>query len=124
VTPAGRKNPNCQVCSKANGKYKCPKCDYRTCSAYCSTQHKRLIGCDGVKVVTEFIPQKEYAEKECKQDYKFLLSMMDSVDKVKKSLTGVASNPEQMRFKLLKRNAKILYDIDLKVAPTIIERHR
>lgn len=74
--------------------------------------------------MTEFIPQKEYAEKECKQDYKFLLSMMDNVDKVRKSLTGVASSSEQMRSKLLKRNAKVLYDIELKVAPNIIERHR
>lgn len=124
VTPAGKKNPNCQVCSKPNGRYKCPKCDYRTCSAFCASHHKRLVGCDGVKAVIGFVPQREYAEKECKQDYKFLLNMMDNVDKVKKTLTGVITSPEQMRFKLLKRNAKVLYNIDIKLAPNIIERHR
>jgi hypothetical protein len=49
---------------------------------------------------------------------------MDSVDKVKKTLTGVVSSPEQMRFKLLKRHAKLSYNTDVKLAPNVIERHR
>lgn len=37
--------------------------------------------------------------------------MMDGVDKVLKTLSGVNTAPEQMRFKLLKRQAKQMHNI-------------
>lgn len=121
---AGRNPDLCRICSKPAAKYKCPKCGVRTCSTFCCTQHKKQFSCSGVRTNTEYIPRSEYQEPQSRDDYKFLLRMMDGVDKVKKTLTGISSPPEQMRFKLLKRHAKLHYDCDVKIAPNVIERHR
>lgn len=50
--------------------------------------------------------------------------MMDGVDKVRKTLTGTEGQSEQGRFKLLQRFARQQYNCEMKMAPSIIERHR
>ncbi|CAD6198036.1 unnamed protein product [Caenorhabditis auriculariae] len=48
-----QKPPNdpklCVVCQKKEHKYRCPRCDVRSCSLGCSKQHKTDSDCDGVR---------------------------------------------------------------------------
>lgn len=51
--------------------------------------------------------------------------MLSNADKVKRTLSGVETfGQEPKRFKIMRINAKKLYNIDLLHAPSIIERHR
>jgi hypothetical protein len=51
--------------------------------------------------------------------------MLSNADKVKKTLSGVDNlGQEPKRFKIMRMNAKRLYNITLLNAPPIIERHR
>ncbi|KAJ1616091.1 hypothetical protein T492DRAFT_577535, partial [Pavlovales sp. CCMP2436] len=39
--------PPCAVCGEAASKYRCPRCELRTCSATCVGAHKAASGCSG-----------------------------------------------------------------------------
>lgn len=59
------------------------------------------------------------------KDYIFVKEMLSNADKVKRTLTGVDSlSQEPKRFKIMRINAKKLYNITILNAPSIIERHR
>jgi hypothetical protein len=68
---------------------------------------------------------KNIEEKQVQKDYLFVKDMLSSADKVKKTLTGVDSiGQEPKRFKIMRMNAKRLYNMTILNAPSIIERHR
>ncbi|CAJ0825383.1 6157_t:CDS:2, partial [Entrophospora sp. SA101] len=54
----------CQLCKLENWKYKCPKCEMKTCSLGCVKEHKVKFGCDGVRKKTIYIDIEKYGYKD------------------------------------------------------------
>lgn len=52
----------CAVCKKAPFKYRCPKCEAKTCSLDCVNQHKTQANCDGVRQRSEQLPMSQIDE--------------------------------------------------------------
>lgn len=63
---------NCEVCSKVESKYTCPKCEVKTCSLECVNIHKKELQCDGIRDRTKFIPVRKMTENDFMSDYHFL----------------------------------------------------
>ena len=61
-------------------------------------------------------------EKVVSKDYNFIEDMISSADKVKKVLSGVKTtiSLEPRRFKILRNNARQLYNIRLSNGPNIL----
>lgn len=53
---------NCSICNLFPHKYTCPRCEIKTCSLKCSTQHKKTMPCSGVRDHTKFVPLKYYSQ--------------------------------------------------------------
>ncbi|KAL5457277.1 hypothetical protein EMCRGX_G034525 [Ephydatia muelleri] len=62
----------CESCHKLPFKYKCPKCDRKSCSLSCVKQHKTEYGCDGTRSKTSFVPLSEFSDNHLLSDYNFL----------------------------------------------------
>ena len=45
----------CEMCCETSAKYRCPRCNTRTCSLSCVKSHKTKQSCTGVKDPTEFV---------------------------------------------------------------------
>ena len=53
-------------------KYTCPRCTLQTCSAPCSSLHKRQTGCTGERDKVKYVPMKEYGYGALMNDYVYL----------------------------------------------------
>ncbi|OAD69344.1 hypothetical protein PHYBLDRAFT_172596 [Phycomyces blakesleeanus NRRL 1555(-)] len=62
----------CEQCHDQTWKYKCPRCDMRTCSLACVKQHKAEKECSGERSKTHFVPMKQYTERDMMSDYVYL----------------------------------------------------
>ena len=52
----------CQECKKAEWRYKCPRCEFRSCALACVKAHKDRTGCDGKRDRTAFVPLAEFCD--------------------------------------------------------------
>lgn len=70
--------------------------------------------------------KSEIDPRTVEKDYNFIEDMISSADKVKKVMSGVNQtvNMEPRRFKILRNNARQLYNVRLSNGPNILERHR
>lgn len=63
----------CSICHISTPKYKCPRCNIRTCSLPCITRHKTRSDCSGVRDATAFVPRKRLATASgVDHDYNFI----------------------------------------------------
>ena len=66
----------CTFCSSHStaqpAKYTCPRCSLQTCSAACSSLHKRQTGCTGERDKVKYVPMKEYGYGALMSDYVYL----------------------------------------------------
>ena len=53
-------------------KYTCPRCSIQTCSAVCSSLHKRQMECTGERDKVKYVPLKEYKYGALMSDYVYL----------------------------------------------------
>src|SRR5882757_1764314 len=60
-------------------KYTCPRCSLQTCSAACSSLHKRQTGCTGERDKVKYVPMKEYGYGALMSDYVYLEDVGRSV---------------------------------------------
>ena len=61
----------CELCGKVQWKYRCPRCNRKTCSLACVKQHKVQTNCNGVRDKTAFVEMKAMT------DMHLLSGMMD-----------------------------------------------
>ncbi|CAG8522874.1 7244_t:CDS:2 [Acaulospora morrowiae] len=54
----------CQTCHSNEWKYKCPKCEFLSCSLICTKSHKEKYNCDGIRSKISYIPQDKYGYRE------------------------------------------------------------
>lgn len=63
----------CSICHISAPKYKCPRCNIRTCSLPCIKRHKARSDCSGVRDATAFVPRKRLATAAgVDHDYNFI----------------------------------------------------
>ena len=62
------------MCTKAEYKYKCPRCLILTCSLNCSKEHKTQLNCSGVKdhVSSLNIRMNDFSLGNMRKDLRFL----------------------------------------------------
>ena len=68
--------PLCQMCLLAPSKYKCPRCDMRTCSLACVNTHKEpkegRTGCNGKRDRLKYVSLAEFDDRTLLSDYQLL----------------------------------------------------
>ena len=52
----------CQTCQVNDGKYRCPGCEFVSCSLDCVKMHKKEKSCDGVRNKSKFVPINKFSE--------------------------------------------------------------
>jgi len=114
----------CQVCFQNEYRYKCPGCLTKTCSLTCVNEHKVLKECDGKYHHEKFISLNQMDEGTMRKDIQYLSEMMRGSENIKKKLSTLKKTQEQLRFKLLKIYAKKFHNVKIKLAPTIMTKHR
>ncbi|KAI8054526.1 hypothetical protein BDF22DRAFT_742461 [Syncephalis plumigaleata] len=62
----------CASCHTAIAKYRCPRCETRTCSLSCVQTHKSQTGCSGKRDRTSYVPMKEFGINQLTSDIQFL----------------------------------------------------
>ncbi|KAJ1372109.1 hypothetical protein KIN20_034180 [Parelaphostrongylus tenuis] len=72
----------CAMCQKIPHKYRCPKCDMRTCSLPCSKQHKEVKECDGVRPPYQPVSKlSQFDTSKSIQDQQFLHTVKNNISK-------------------------------------------
>ncbi|KAE9421593.1 hypothetical protein Angca_004752, partial [Angiostrongylus cantonensis] len=70
----------CVMCQKTPYKYRCPKCDIRTCSLPCSKKHKEVKQCDGVRPPYQpVLKLSQFDTSKSIQDQQFLHSVRNNI---------------------------------------------
>ncbi|KAF7546123.1 hypothetical protein G7Z17_g8639 [Cylindrodendrum hubeiense] len=79
----------CAICHISSPKYKCPRCDIRTCSLACIKKHKAWSECTGERDATAYVrPSKLRTAAGIDHDYNFLHGIELSVERAEKLLVG------------------------------------
>ncbi|KAL3318171.1 Box C/D snoRNA protein 1 [Cichlidogyrus casuarinus] len=63
---------NCEICTANYFKYKCPRCEIRTCSLSCCKKHKEDHSCSGIREKTVFSRKDSYNYVHFLSDYRLL----------------------------------------------------
>ena len=79
-TPGPTPGPECWGCGQA-AKYKCPRCEVRSCSLSCVTRHKEEQGCDGVRDRVRYLPLNRFSDMDVASDFRLLEEVSNQVDK-------------------------------------------
>ncbi|GMT10875.1 hypothetical protein PFISCL1PPCAC_2172, partial [Pristionchus fissidentatus] len=70
----------CDVCGENEKKYRCPKCDSRSCSLACSKKHKEDDNCDGVRGPWQPVAKiSRLNEQRVNEDARFLNQVVTGV---------------------------------------------
>ncbi|KAM5351903.1 hypothetical protein ACJ41O_004626 [Fusarium nematophilum] len=79
----------CGICHISTPKYKCPRCEIRTCSLACIKKHKAWSECTGERDATAYVaPSKLRTPAGVDHDYNFLHGIELSVERAEKILVG------------------------------------
>lgn len=70
----------CELCGKVQWKYKCPRCDKKTCCLACVKQHKVETNCNGIRDKTAFMKMKAMTDMHLLSDYRMLEDVDRSID--------------------------------------------
>ncbi|KAF4975750.1 hypothetical protein FZEAL_7500 [Fusarium zealandicum] len=77
----------CGICHISTPKYKCPRCNIRTCSLACIKKHKAWSECTGERDATAYVPpSKLRTPAGVDHDYNFLHGIERSVERTEKLL--------------------------------------
>ncbi|KAI0395017.1 hypothetical protein F5Y17DRAFT_229237 [Xylariaceae sp. FL0594] len=77
----------CTICHIQSPKYKCPRCDARTCSLSCVKKHKSWSSCNGERDPTAFVQLgKLKTDAGIDHDYNFLTKIERSVERAERIL--------------------------------------
>ncbi|KAF8563079.1 hypothetical protein P879_09925 [Paragonimus westermani] len=63
---------SCEICANNPHKYRCPRCDMKTCSMSCCLEHKIKFECSGVRDAVVYCRRQEYGPIHFQQDYRLL----------------------------------------------------
>lgn len=116
----------CEVCG-AISKYKCPRCELRSCSVGCSRLHKERTGCNGERDKTAYIPMKDYKHMHLVNDFTLLEEKKRLVEELGKGASK-SIHPNQQQRQHYKTNELIRTyaneGVELLLSPQGMERRR
>jgi len=69
----------CEQCSNPS-KYKCPKCEVRSCSLACVQAHKEKVDCDGLRNKTKYKALDNFSDLDMVNDFRLLEEISRTVD--------------------------------------------
>lgn len=69
----------CEGCG-AESKYRCPRCDWRSCGVACVRRHKEETGCSGLRDRTAYVPLRAMTDTHLHSDFNFLQDCMRVAD--------------------------------------------
>ena len=72
--------PHCWACDNTS-KYKCPKCEVRSCSLQCVQRHKLEAECDGIRDKVKYLPINKFTDLDVVSDFRLLEEVSKQVDK-------------------------------------------
>ncbi|KAJ9083600.1 Box C/D snoRNA protein 1 [Entomophthora muscae] len=106
---------SCQLCKIGDWIYRCPGCDFKSCSLSCITQHKSRFNCNGKRKMTEFLTRKQITQEALTQDYNYLSEVTRVAENSERELKRLDTNMERSRSKKLHTLAKKMekYQIEL-----------
>ncbi|KIH55447.1 HIT zinc finger, partial [Ancylostoma duodenale] len=86
----------CAMCQKVPHKYRCPKCDLRTCSVECSKQHKEVKKCDGVRPPFQPVSKlSQFDANKSIQDQRFLHAVQTNLKTSSLTASAPSTSKEQ-----------------------------
>ncbi|KAG9025816.1 hypothetical protein FS837_004811, partial [Tulasnella sp. UAMH 9824] len=80
--PTSTPTPLCGHCKLNPSKYTCPRCSFKSCSLPCSTTHKVLYNCSGVRDPVSYVPMNRYGWGTLMNDYTYLEGVGRKVSEV------------------------------------------
>ena len=85
ASPTDRAPPSavCGGCG-AEGRYRCPGCDARSCSLTCVRAHKAATGCIGRRDPSQWCAIGQFDDHVVQRDYQFLEGVLRAVDSSKR----------------------------------------
>ncbi|KAK1761203.1 Box C/D snoRNA protein 1 [Echria macrotheca] len=114
----------CSTCRIQPPKYKCPRCQARTCSAECSKKHKERAMCDGQRNPRAFMPiNKLRTPAGIDHDYNFISSIERARERAEKNIIDtrkLLSEQELHPVDEDKRFRKVWYGDELRYIPTAV----
>lgn len=79
----------CSICHVSAPKYKCPRCNIRTCSLPCIKRHKARSDCSGVRDATAYVPRKKLVTASgVDHDYNFISAIERARERSEKEIVG------------------------------------
>ncbi|CEO99014.1 HIT-type domain-containing protein [Plasmodiophora brassicae] len=116
----------CAVCSAGVARYRCPKCQQRTCSVACVKRHKLDALCDGVRSRTGFVAVRDFSDRQLVDDFAFLEEVSVIRGRSDRELRTVSSRRKQPVFlnKLASACKSSPRQIDLRLMPPGMTRRR
>ncbi|MCJ1342052.1 hypothetical protein MMC31_000232 [Peltigera leucophlebia] len=97
----------CKICHNNSSRYRCPRCQTRTCSLPCTKRHKQWAQCSGIRDPTVYLKRSQLASPAgIDHDFNFLTSIERKIDRASRDAEerGVALHdddpgPPRIRWK-------------------------
>ncbi|EDQ88998.1 uncharacterized protein MONBRDRAFT_37229 [Monosiga brevicollis MX1] len=126
--------PNCAMCGQPD-KYRCPKCERKTCSLACVKAHKAQYECDGIRPRSRMTREKsELTDQVLWRDYCFLEDAARMVGAKTRPIgasvrQAAAEAPTAGTGDVYRNFGRLLkvassHGIRLELLPDVYERHR
>lgn len=116
---------NCHICKQAEAKYKCPKCQVRTCCLICVKEHKKRYRCNGTKDKFNIKSSKDFGEKDFRKDLRFLNEMINFTNSSSKLAFNVIEDEEfDKKHKNLRKLSKKFRNLNLERCPPKFSRFK
>ena len=103
-TEAGQSS--CCVCGATAPRYRCPRCEQRTCSVGCVRAHKTESGCDGKRDRTAYISIASFSDRQFSSDFYFLEEVAATVRGSRRDPRTAASGRPRKSEKRLAKQAR------------------
>ncbi len=113
----------CDICQLNVHKYKCPRCEMKTCSLTCCNKHKIDTNCNGQRDRTKFTIKEEL---DLLSDYRFLEEQSLLVDTSHRNLVAQDSLVNKSAngfFENLRKFLNNEFNICLRIMPSQSSRH-
>jgi hypothetical protein len=96
---------SCEVCTKNQSKYTCPRCELKTCCLECSKIHKKELECSGIRDRAKFIPLKKMTSMDFMNDFYFLEEATRFTKSIKENPSVNRKSCLNFKFLKLKKEA-------------------
>jgi hypothetical protein len=124
--PIFSRDQKCEICINKIHKYKCPRCDMKTCSLECCRKHKENMNCSGIRHKAKFIKREEFNEASLLSDYKYLEENNLLIDSLQRNNVNQEENARQTfgSYENLRKFLHKSFNINLRLMPIESTRHK